>query len=137
MSICKKINIPRSSICTGDLDKYIGIYIRTTGLEGAEDDYPQVVFALIKNVWAGIVTPSPMERFNGITVNDRISNLVTHIFYINYDSSLPDLETGNHFIKYNNDDYKVLSVMNNNEQNQFIMIYTTNRGDDTLGAAEA
>jgi len=138
MAICKKLNLVRTQICTGDLDKYIGIYLRTLlPAEAGSGGEPIESFTLIKNVWAGIETPSPLERFNGITINDRISNLTTHVFYIYYDSSLPDLETGNHFVKWNDDNFRILSVKNNDEQDQFIMIFATNRGDDDLEASEA
>ena len=97
MAICKKKNIVRTQVCTGDLDLWVGIYLRELGLTDADILQADEEFTLVKEVYAAVETSSGLMNFDGVNLNQRESigvngTLITHVFYIYYDPTLEQLE---------------------------------------------
>lgn len=138
MAVCKTKRINKNKLCTGDLDKLIDIKERQVTSAGIGANTATETFISVKdNVYAGIETPSGIAFYNGVNINELQSTMITHKFYIYYDPDLPNIENGNHYIFYNNDRFKVIRAKNENEQNEFLVIETTNRGDEDKKAVNA
>lgn len=138
MAFCKTKRINKNKLCTGDLDKLIDIKERQVSSGGIGDNTASETFVTVKdNVFAGIETPSGIAFYNGVNINELQSTMITHKFFIFYDPDFPNIENGNHYIFYNNDRFKVIRVTNDNEQNEFMIIETTNRGDEDKEAVNA
>lgn len=138
MAVCKTKRINKNKLCTGDLDKLIDIKERQVTSAGIGANTATETFISVKeNVYAGIETPSGIAFYNGVNINELQSTMITHKFYIFFDPDLPNIENGNHYIFFNNDRFKVIRAKNDNEQNEFLVIETTNRGDEYNEAVNA
>lgn len=137
MSRCVKMRFDKQQLCTGDLEHYIDIQARTLGINTPGTTSPTETFTSIKNVWAGIQTSlsvaGGVSRFSKININPN----TTHVFFIYYDADLSRLETGNNFILYGGERYRILATRNQGELNEMLALETTNRGDDSKAASEA
>jgi hypothetical protein len=137
MGDCEYIRIPKKKLCPGSLDKLIDIQKRAMGETTFGNSAATENFTLIKQVWASLVTPNTIgagvRRFNGVTLNKR----TTHIWYINFDPDLKKLEISKTFIHWDSDRFEVLSVLNDNENNEFLFIESTNKGIDTKEGSKA
>jgi hypothetical protein len=127
----------KKQLCTGDLEHYIDIQSRSLGINAPGVTSPSEIFTSIKNVWAGIQTSASvsggMARFSKINVNPN----ATHVFFIYYDVDLAKLETGNNFVLYDGERYRILTTRNQGELNEMLALETTNRGDATKTASDA
>lgn len=137
MGVCQTKRIKKTKLCTGDLDKWIDIQTRTEGTTQPGESTPTEGFISVKEVFAGIETPglsnSGVRYFNGVTIDPD----TTHIFLIYFDPELERLEAGNHFILYDDYRYRILSIQNNNESDQYLNIQASNRGVDTKLGSQA
>lgn len=133
MPRCVKKRIDRIEICASDLNKKIAIQSRTLGAPSPGSTQPNYTFTDIANPWAGIETPRGASKFLGVNINDA----TTHIFIVRYRALLADLEVANNFILFKNRRFRILNVTNMNEDDIFLAIETTERGDDDKDANEA
>jgi len=138
MSTCKKKKFDRTDICAGDLDKKIVIKSRAMGNPGLDTLEYTEGFTTIGTPFAALKTTGGTgtkgtHRFDGINIADG----VTHLFFIRYQSKYDGLEHGNNFVGFKNRNYRVISTVNNDEQDKFIILQCAERGDDTKTASEA
>lgn len=130
---CQKKRIPTVKICTGDLKHKITIQTRQLGGVSVGTYTPQETFTTLASPWAGIETPNGRSRFLGTNINEK----TTHVFIVRYQSTIAELEVHNNFILYDSRRFKILSVTNTNEDNNFLAIEATERGDDDKDASDA
>lgn len=133
MPKCVKKRITRIEICAADLNKKIAIQRRTLAPPSPGSTQPVLTFTDIASPWAAIETPTGASKFLGVNINDE----TTHIFIVRYRSLLANLEVANNFILFNDRRFRILNVTNMNEDNIFLAIETTERGDDDKDANEA
>lgn len=133
MSKCERKRVPVVKICAGDLRNKIDIQTRSLGGNSIGVVAPSETFTTLFSPWAAIETPNGKSRFLGVDINDQ----TTHIFIVRYDSTIVNIEVKNNFILFNSNRMKILRVKNMNEDNIFLAIECTERGDDGKAATEA
>lgn len=133
MPKCVKKRIPRIEICAADLNKKIAIQRRVLEPPLPGDVQPILTFIDIANPWAAIETPTGASKFLGVNINDG----TTHIFIVRYRALISALEVGNNFVLFNDRRFRILNVTNMNEDNIFLAIECTERGEDDKDANEA
>jgi len=133
---CKRVNIPRYKVCSGDLDKYVALQSRQLVEPSPGQAEAVEAFVTIKSVWAAIDNES--AAIKGIAQFDdvNIENIPTHQFYIRYDQSL-DLEVGENFFLYDSRLFRVLSVKNSNENSDILVVRVRETGKYDRSAATA
>lgn len=134
MGSCVKKRIPRRKLCRGDLRNIIKIVTRSLAESKINVVGTNEVFTdLIIGIQAGIETTAGKSTFSQINVNDK----TTHLFYFLFSTIYDAVETKNHMVHYGGEYFKILSMTNDNETGEFIILQCTNRGDDSLEAATA
>jgi len=91
---------------------------------------PVMGFSDKASAWAGVETPNGKSKFLGVNTNED----TTHVFVVRYQSALSDIEVQNNFVLFNSRRFRILSVVNMNEYNEFLAIEATERGVDTKDA---
>lgn len=120
VTICKRISLTKKKVCIGDLKKRIKVQIRSIVPPEGSVDYSQNTIDL-KEVWAAIQTSKGSEIFDGTNV----IGVATHFFYIRKIDSV----TFENFIEYNDKKYRILDAQNIDEDNSFMLLRCTERGD--------
>lgn len=121
MTICKRVSITKKKVCIGDLRHRIKVQIRS--IVAPDDiDYSQEITDL-RTVWAAIQTSRGSEIFDGTNV----IGVATHFFHIRKIDNV----TFQNFVEYNNNKYRILDVQNLDEDNLFLVLRCTIRGDKT------
>lgn len=134
MGTCETKRIKTVLLCIGDLTHLVEVQTRELIAGDFEETAPVELFTTIHYRWAAIETVGAgVARFGKITVLDD----ATHIFWMIWDSEMPDLETNNHWILSDSKRYKILKVHNINENDTTFAIQTVERGDSSLEASEA
>ncbi len=121
MTICKRVNITKKKVCIGDLKKKVKVQVRSI-VAGDGVDYSQNIVDL-KEVWAAIQTSRGSEIFDGT----NIIGVATHFFYIRKINNV----TFENFVEYNSKKYRILDVQNLDEDDLFLVLRCTERGDQT------
>lgn len=132
MKKCRNIVRYKTTVCIGNMDKRIGIYERkikapdflnNQGVEYSEE------FTLVKNIWSQIVPLKSFDIFAGINfkVGDK-----THDIYVRYRSDINSQQ----YIKYKDNYYKVLNIMNFEEDSRFLLLECSLTGDSTLKGSQ-
>lgn len=133
MAKCIRKRIPKVKICVGDLRHKIEIQTRSLSANKVGEFNPQETFSLVVTSWAGVETPNGSSKFLGVNINED----TTHIFVMRYSSVIANLEVANNFLLFKSRRMRILSVSNMNEDNIFLAIECTERGDDSKAASEA
>ena len=133
MGKCVTKRIPKVKICAADLRKRIVIQTRELGAVMPGQFSPVETFVTVANAWSGVETPNGRSKFLGTNINDD----TTHIFIVRYSSDTSSLEVANNFVLFDSRRMRILDTTNMNEDNLFIAIECTERGDDTKAASEA
>jgi len=128
MAVCEVKQRTHKRVCIGSLNHKIEIYVRSieAPVEGGVDFSDN--FTLKKTVWAMVETVSGETMFNA----SNIETVVTHQFYIRY---IPDVDIVD-VIVYGGLRYKIVNVENLNNENYFILIKASDRGDSDLPVNE-
>ena len=129
MTQCVQVKLKHRKICLGDLNKKILLYTRSiTAPDESAEDNDQVdfgeSFTKPKTIWAGIETRTGREIFDGT----NLLGVATHYFYVRYRAGL----TSENWIKFNGEYYDILRVENWEERNEFMLLYSSVRGDSLL-----
>lgn len=129
MTQCVQVKLKHRKICIGDLNKKIQLYTRSiTAPRDITADDDQVdygeTFSNAVTVWAGIETKSGREIFDG----SNLIGVATHFFYIRFRQGL----TSESWIKFNGEYYDILRIENWEERNEFMLLYSSVRGDALL-----
>lgn len=133
MAVCKTKRFARERICAGDLRNRITIQTRTLAAANFDDTDVDETFATVVSTYAAIETIRGTRRFASVNIDKR----ATHLFYVRYRDAIKDMETGNNFILHNSRRYFILELTIMAEDNRFIIIQATNRGESAEPASEA
>lgn len=133
MGSCNRKSFKRNKICIKDFDKRIDIVSRTLLPVKPGESNPRVDFPVLKSVWSALMTVEGTRRFQGVAIDDR----TTHLWHVRYDPDVLGLETNNHFVRFEARLFKILRVNHDNEDREFLIIQSTERGDDVRDAADA
>jgi hypothetical protein len=134
MTICKRQRTPMVRYCAGDLRHKISILSRTqTPAAEFGEIEPAEEFGLIAAPYAMVQTTAGVPVFNGINIDPG----ATHLFTVPYRSIFVGLETGNNYVQYKGQYYRIMQSTHLNHDRTMVLIQTTDRGEDTLAAAEA
>lgn len=133
MAKCERKRIPRIKICAGDLRHKIDIQTRSMSDNSPGQFNPAESFTTVVSPWSAVETPNGRSKFLGVNINED----TTHIFIIRYDSALSNIEAANNFVLFNSRRMRILGVKNMNEDNYFLAIECTERGDSSKAATEA
>ena len=128
MAVCKVQQRTHKRVCIGSLNRRVEIYVRNikAPAKGSVDFSDE--FTLKKTVWAMIESVSGETMFNA----SNIETVVTHQFYIRYIPGVDIVDV----IVYGGLRYKIVNVENLNNENYFLLIKTSDRGDSDLPANE-
>ena len=120
MARCKKIQVNRTQVCIGDMNRQITLHTRSiTGLSDGVD-FDETLSAPTV-VWAAIQTIKGEDIFDGTNV----IGTATHNFFIRAINTL----TAETWLEYNGEYYDVLDIQNYEERNQFMVLRCSVRGD--------
>lgn len=124
-----KINVNRKQVCIGQMRHKIKIHTREITAPTTDSDFTETI-EQYKEVWSGIKTlEKGIELFDGV----NLVGTITHIFYIRYFAGI----TTEYYIEYDSKYYRILEVDNMNEDNKFIALKSTLRGDTSYKANES
>jgi len=119
---CENVIIKRRRLCLGDLNKKIKLLKRKIVSPDNIDEYDyQQDFIETIEVWASIQTISGKDMFDG----SELIGTATHIFYLKY----IDIDSNDWMIEYKNKFYRIYLVDNMDENDEFLKLYCSVRGD--------
>lgn len=127
MAKCKKLNKTKKILCIGSLTKTIQIETRAITPDDSSTDFTET-FTAVKTVKAMVETLSGVDIFNGT----QIVGTATHRFTIKFITGVTI--TSQNWIILNDEYYDILRVDNVDENNRYLVLLCTKRGDDTLKA---
>lgn len=129
---CAKKKIKDVKLCIGDLNSLIQIQERRLPeITDIDDPEPSFVFTTILSTWSAVETIRGTSRFSNVNIEDS----TTHLFWIRYNPNLSIPENGNTFILFKGRYFRIIRVTNSNEQDEWVMIEASDRGDITEQAA--
>ena len=123
---CVKTYFSRKILCAGAMSDFIKIQNREL-TAGGYDSEPQEIFTNVLNMNGNIEEVKPTDRFNGVNVADGI----THIVYVPFEQSIYELDINTLFVELErskNRRFKMLSVGNLGEQDQYMALYCKETG---------
>ena len=124
MSCKNNITIKSPYICIGSLNKKIKLKDRDIVTPNNDEMQYDEKFVDDSEVWSMVKTTNGIEIFDGTNT----LGVATHIFYIRYYEGL----TSEYFIEYNNKNYRILQIENLEEDDEYLKISCTLRGDISL-----
>jgi len=129
----------KQKLCTSALTHYIEIKQRKINTPKLGSLDPIESFTTVASMYAAMVARQPTSRFNGVNIKD---GTLTHVFYIRYDDSLFWLDTGSFFIDFKGYGttktrrFRLLAIKPLDENNEWMLIQASERGDSLLEANE-
>ena len=121
MTVCKRISITKKKICIVDLKHKVKVQTRAiVPPEGV--DYSQLLTD-VKLAWAALQTKKGVEIFDGT----NIIGIATHYFYVRI---IADVTFVN-FVEYKDKKYRILDVQNLDEDDEFLLLRCTERGESS------
>jgi len=115
--------------CIGDMSERIKLHNRSIQVpEFGTYDFTET-FTGTKTVWANVQTAAGQTFFTGANIDVGLS----HIIIIRYDEAV----TSETWIEFNGNNLKIISVENLDENNEFLRLRCSERGDKDLGASKA
>lgn len=125
---CATIKKVKNKICASDFDKRIKIQISQKTSNNAPNSINTTTYTTILTTWAMIKTKPLNDFINGVNISSGV-NINFHIRYTNSIDFRQQL-----FVEYNNNLYTIQSFENKDEQNQFIVLTASQRGDKNINA---
>lgn len=121
-------------LCAGAMDEYVTIKERA--LQGTTFDSieSEELFTDVGNIFGKLEVRNPTKRYDGVTIPDS----VTHIVYIPFDQTYYELDMNKAFIEIDRSRkryFKMLSVKNVGEQDEYIAFFCKETGFSDLKAA--
>ncbi len=135
MAKCVNTRIALKRLCTEDLRHTITICKREQEpVKAGETGVNTELFtALMKKVPAGIKSLRGVPNWQKVNIDEA----ATHLFFIKWTRGIEKLNIDlNKFISRGGKYYRVLKTHNQDEDNQYIIIEATERGDKELNAAK-
>lgn len=126
---CKKVRNPKRIHCLADFRHFIKII--DAEIIPNQKSYELDNSDIILQVKAKVKTVSPFSTMNGVNVDTG----VTHQFVIRFIAGIKIQK--NFMILFNSELYRIETVVNENEDNLFIIIRCSKRGNVSLGANQA
>lgn len=122
---CKIIEPKNPFICYKTLNKKIDLLVRKQNATGY--DYYHNFTAQFSGIWAMCKTlPVGTTAIDGSNVQRAIS----HAWYTRYISGV----TAQHWIGYNSRVYKIVSIQNINQNNEWLVLNSIETGDPNIAA---
>ena len=119
MSVCVKINGKKRTLCAGALDRVITLENRAITVTPNNVDFVETFSAPVE-VAAAIETSRGSTLFDGVNVEQ----VITHKFYIRYDSSV----TAETWILFESKRYDIVDVENLEERSQWMLLRCNQKG---------
>ena len=129
----------KQKLCTSALRHFIELKQRRINTPKLGSLEPIETFTTVASMYSAMVARQPTSRFNGVNIKE---GTLTHVFYIRYDDSLFWLDTGSLFIDFagygtsRTRRFKLLAIKALDEDNQWMLIQASERGDNSLRATE-
>lgn len=124
MTVCKRVNITKKKICIGDLKHKVKVQTRVI-VPPDDVDYSQL-HEDVSEVWAAIQTTKGIEIFDGVNT----IGVATHLFYTRKISNV----TFENFVEYKDKKFRIIDVQELDEDDTFLLLRCTERGDKTKNA---
>jgi head-tail adaptor len=121
---CEPIKQKKDRVCIGDLSTKIEVETRDITAPTGGVDFDES-FGTFKTLWAMVQTAGTGET---IFDESNIEQSITHHFYVRY---VPNFNFQK-WIKYKDQYYNILDVENLNEEDRFLKIRATVRGNTAL-----
>lgn len=126
--ISKKILRIRKQLCSGAMRKKIEILERDFTSGDADDLNGEDKFTSILKPSSLVDTVKGSKRFAGVNIDDSI----THVFSINYTPMLRKMDgDGNFYISYLDAIYRIMIVLNIDEDNKILQLFCSDQGDSS------
>lgn len=125
MAQCERISFKKKTVCLGGMNHKIKLQTRsikpvTDGVDFVEE------FTQDISVWAMIKTMPKESIFDG----SNIERSVSHFFYIRFIKNV----TFEKWIEFKNNKYDIVAVENLNEEDNFLLLKASLRGNKDLNA---
>ena len=137
MAKCEYKRLKIKKLCSADLRHIVTLYLR----EQQEMTYnnelnsSEIFTAVFKKIPMGIETLIGVKRWGKINIEEK----ATHLFYMRhtYNPKITgiNIDHGNNFLGMGGIYFRILDINNQDEDNQFLIFQTTERGDQDLKAA--
>lgn len=134
---CEIKRVKAVKLCRGDLRHLIDIQTRELKESGLDSSQPVEDFTTVRQQWAAVETVGGVNQGVSRFAKIHILDEATHLFWCIWDSDFPETENRNTFVLFDERRFKVIRSDNINERNTVVVIQTTERGPNTLAAAEA
>lgn len=128
MPECLYIKPKVKKYCLGSLSSKIQLIRRVIDVDNSSSVDYGITKTTISTVWASIETIKSIARFSDINIED----LPTHKFTIKYLAGMDKDVT----VSYNSKYFRVLTIENVDEENQWLVLHCTERGTTTKQANE-
>lgn len=132
---CTKTIFDRVILCAGAMTDYF--MIKSRALQGTTANNTQLSgqFATIINMLGYLEAKKPTQRFDGVNIGAE----VTHLGYLPFDQTVYELDKNTCFVEIErnkNRYFKLLSIMNYGEQDEYILFYLKETGFTDIEAAK-
>ncbi len=129
MATCKKTRRVKRSYCIGSLDKRIEILIDTQKGSRTGTADPTVDKSILATVWANLTSNNPVE----FMVGTNLQRTETHLFVIQFTPTVAVIgqDTVKHSIDFNNKFFHIDNIENLDEENEWLLLFCSVRGDNT------
>jgi len=128
---CVNIERTKTQICSGSLNRKIGIYTREisapTNPGGDDIDFGEE-FLLLYEVWSMIQTPKGKTIFDDV----GIERVIDTVFYIRYKSDL----TSENWVEYSDNRYDIMNIINLEDNNLFLQLNCQTTGSTDKEASK-
>jgi hypothetical protein len=120
--------------CISDLNKKCTIETRTIVPPQMGQLSSTMSFTVFFTGFFKILTLRGSRRFSGVNINTK----ATHLFITRWKTSLDDMDgAGEHFVRRNENLYRVEEITNLNEHNRWLILQCSERGIDTQEETDA
>lgn len=132
MAVVTQINGKRRIVASGDLRYKLEIQLRTLTPPSGDGTDATLSMQTLKTVWGMMHTVSGQQFFSETSIK-RDS---THLFYIRFIKNSVFERSGRlsaqEWVKHKGREYKILLVENLEEKDEFLALWCSERGKDTV-----
>ncbi len=132
---CTKTIFDRKVLCAGTMTDYVTIQRREITGTTPNNPVGSETLTNVVDYFGYLEAIKPTQRFNGI----NISGNTTHLVYIPFDQSTYELDVNTLFVldsKTRPRLYKLLSIENYGEQDEYLILYCKENGFADIEANE-
>jgi hypothetical protein len=136
-SRCVKTQFTKTILCAGTMQDYLIILSRTiTGTEPGVSIQPTETFTPLDDPAGYLEGVKPVQRWNGVSVEDQSASNFTHVAYIPYDPVIYKSDVGTLYVKKPGDTadldrlFKLKGINNWGEQDEYLQLTLAETGFD-------